>query len=897
MDDLDHSIHIAEYDWRSFYDDSEECDLLQASLAYPDDSGLSDSEDSGNFNTIQQETSKSAEESCAGGTQLPGRPVQSDATCMKRGEICVGCPDRNAIPTASAHKEVTQEILAETSDSSATPPQTDSLSNYTSRGRETLSKDEATQMTGDLKSTKKPDLLSYKEAAPSLSGPEPTAREAEKERWFVTVNDNPARRRGRPASVKKKLKPNKTGERENVQNADLKQEQEQSKDAPSNQSEESGDLSEETVISQTVAVMSRDQSEPGSSADTSYDSFSPSPTVLERLQCSGLQDGAEFSSTGSWDSDSYLSAAESVEGAQHPPQDCLSKHLPLQCALSPTCDSQDFGLTLSSDATAANCEGCNTPAPPSAEVPDPNVPSGDDTCSETRPPPLLSAGSQEDQLGSLPGLDSTLSSAADNPETFAKAAGQARPVYAISAFWNEVEKLTINDILQVRMGRSSRLFDEIGMPNACGPPTDPGNLADALESTMIDTSDTADSDYFTQPDESKPDRSVCEFSTSDFEEESWQFASASTNPSPDLQSRTQQSDSPFLLDEDGSTDSEGRETPVTPDQSFDSQDFQSLLSWPRRMTKSRSVYNIQPLGTEELLPLPFLSTDKSILPLSTRQPLEAFLSHTDLQDYRISFPEIFEYFFTEYDNTESQFLTVRDPEDIFVSPVFRPSLFAFREDPASLQCSTEKPIPIFSCSHPTVRDLTFPNARVFLSADHEEAVRVSPMKLVSHSFIQAGAHRSSGAAGVGGSHCWKTFLSLRKIRFPGKGSICCSESGAWIFPVQSKELWIGGQNQAVALLSEGRVGLDFSQEFRELEEQQGVSETTWTTNREGIFSRVKQSDMCLVCIAFASWVLRSSNPEEADAWKAALLANVSALSAIQYLRQYMKMEHRPTDDL
>uniref|UniRef100_A0A3Q2QQV8 Uncharacterized LOC105933229 n=1 Tax=Fundulus heteroclitus TaxID=8078 RepID=A0A3Q2QQV8_FUNHE len=774
MDDLDHSIHIAEYDWRSFYDDSEECDLLQASLAYPDDSGLSDSEDSGNFNTIQQETSKSAEESCAGGTQLPGWPVQNDATCMKRGEICVGCQDRNAIPTASAHKEVAQEILAETSDSSTTPPQTDSLSNYTSRGRETLSKEGAAQMTSDLKSTKKPNLLSCKEAAPSLSGPEPTAREAEKERWFVTVNDNPARRRGRPASVKKKLKPNKTGERENVQNP---------------------------VISQTVAVMSRDQSEPGSSADTSYDSFSPSPTPLERLQCSGLQDGAEFSSTGSWDSDSYLSAAESVEGAQHPPQDCLSKHLPLQCVSSPTCDSQDFGLTLSSDATAANCESCNTPAP-SVEVPDPNVPSGNDTCSETRPPPLLSAGSQEDQLGSLPGLDSTLSSAADNPETFAKAAGQARPVYAISAFWNDVEKLTINDILQVRMGRSSRLFDEIGMPNACGPPTDPGHLADALESTMIDTSDTADSDYFTQPDESKPDRSVCEFSTSDFEEESWQFASASTNPSPDLQSRTQQSDSPFLLDEDSSTDSEGR-----------------------RMTKSRSVYNIQPFGTEELLPLPFLSTDKSILPLSRRQPLEAFLSHTDLQDYRISFPEIFEYFFTEYDNTESQFLT----------------------------CSTEKPIPIFSCSHPTVRDLKFPNARVFLSADHEEADRVSPMRLVSHSFIQAVAHRSSGAAGVGGSHCWKTFLSLKKIL--------------------SGTTWTTSRSR------------------------QCLSIFILLTDREGIFSRVKQSDMCLVCIAFASWVLRSSNPEEADAWKAALLANVSALSAIQYLRQYMKMEHRPTDDL
>uniref|UniRef100_A0A671XNV8 Uncharacterized protein n=2 Tax=Sparus aurata TaxID=8175 RepID=A0A671XNV8_SPAAU len=54
--------------------------------------------------------------------------------------------------------------------------------------------------------------------------------------------------------------------------------------------------------------------------------------------------------------------------------------------------------------------------------------------------------------------------------------------------------------------------------------------------------------------------------------------------------------------------------------------------------------------------------------------------------------------------------------------------------------------------------------------------------------------------------------------------------------------------------------------------------------------------MCLVCIAFASWVLKSSDPEAADAWKAALLANVSALSAIQYLRQYVKKRNPSRDD-
>lgn len=28
--------------------------------------------------------------------------------------------------------------------------------------------------------------------------------------------------------------------------------------------------------------------------------------------------------------------------------------------------------------------------------------------------------------------------------------------------------------------------------------------------------------------------------------------------------------------------------------------------------------------------------------------------------------------------------------------------------------------------------------------------------------------------------------------------------------------------------------------------------------------------MCLVCIAFASWVLRSTDPDAADAWKAGM---------------------------
>ena len=38
--------------------------------------------------------------------------------------------------------------------------------------------------------------------------------------------------------------------------------------------------------------------------------------------------------------------------------------------------------------------------------------------------------------------------------------------------------------------------------------------------------------------------------------------------------------------------------------------------------------------------------------------------------------------------------------------------------------------------------------------------------------------------------------------------------------------------------------------------------------RDGLHFALKQSDMCLVCIAFASWVLRSTDPQAVDAWKA-----------------------------
>ncbi|KAL7891463.1 hypothetical protein AOLI_G00009390 [Acnodon oligacanthus] len=78
-------------------------------------------------------------------------------------------------------------------------------------------------------------------------------------------------------------------------------------------------------------------------------------------------------------------------------------------------------------------------------------------------------------------------------------------------------------------------------------------------------------------------------------------------------------------------------------------------------------------------------------------------------------------------------------------------------------------------------------------------------------------------------------------------------------------------------------------------QQDHVQYTASISKRECLNFSIKQSDMCLVCIAFASWILKSYNPQSTDMWKAALLANVSAISAIQYLRKYVKKDATEDD--
>ncbi|KAJ8371036.1 hypothetical protein SKAU_G00110640 [Synaphobranchus kaupii] len=143
---------------------------------------------------------------------------------------------------------------------------------------------------------------------------------------------------------------------------------------------------------------------------------------------------------------------------------------------------------------------------------------------------------------------------------------------------------------------------------------------------------------------------------------------------------------------------------------------------------------------------------------------------------------------------------------------------------------------------------------------------------------------------------WRNPLSLRRMRFKGltgprEGSTSCvvvtaERQGRSVFSTICTESSVDFHG---AVSPQTPLYCLEEQIFRELAEQQRQYtdlQTAIAVPNSPLLS-LRQSDMCLLCIAFASWVLKTANPQDSDTWKAALLANISALSAIRYLRRYV----------
>ncbi|XP_057702441.1 uncharacterized protein perm1 [Corythoichthys intestinalis] len=552
---------------------------------------------------------------------------------------------------------------------------------------------------------------------------------------------------------------------------------------------------------------------------------------LPRMESEEFEDSVEVLTFESSGSETYLSAAESVdfldgESIENQPKECLSY---FSSSSLNSCNPIQWSRA---NITNTDCPGDQTYVEPKCdlaviesyvqhEVDPPRVQTGPHLCGNEGP-------------RAVP--DVVVTPVVEGPEAHAQASGRTPCVYAISAFWDEMEKLTINDLLQLRMARSplpNEMSDILSQSSSLVDPEE-HHLTDG---GLTDASDTADSDYFTQPDESKPDRSSWDFSVCDLEEDYWQFLGMSRNTSPDPIGKTQQVED----EREGSTRSQ---TPVPVE------DYCGQYLRPRSMTKNKSVRNVRALSTGDL-PLRSLvhsndkNSNKELMDSKEEGNLRSTIPAFSHENVLPSFPVSF----STHVPTQSNVICVYDPEGMSSAPE-DDMFFTFEHKLLPSQSHRWKPIPIFSCSYPSVTEITIPEwNNVFLRRDFLEEDTIPPFKIVSN------------ALRVAKLPIWKSSLALGKIRFPDKGSIWCKSSD--VLPAQG----------------------DMGRVSPSVREQQKIVGTMQKPVREGILSALQQADMCLVCIAFASWVLTSSDPESADAWKAALLANVSALSAIQYLRQ------------
>ncbi|CAB1452458.1 unnamed protein product [Pleuronectes platessa] len=265
--------------------------------------------------------------------------------------------------------------------------------------------------------------------------------------------------------------------------------------------------------------------------------------------------------------------------------------------------------------------------------------------------------------------------------------------------------------------------------------------------------------------------------------------------------------------------------------------------------------------------------------------------------YRISVSDIFQYLFGEYD-TETFFCPLISAED---------------------QTKGEQG-PICSYSRSACRNLQFPEAYEGFfassssddsSVESDEEDNCGPVRVVTRFTHNANSSQISTDiydhfftdSDLRENFFWKATLSFRNVHFsritvqkqtlPSSRTshVPVRQSGRSLQRTLYPSKALGNQDvmfpDPLLYHLEDRISRQQAlQPFR----NEGLQTADSNPRLDSLLLPLRQSDMCLVCIAFASWVLKTANPQVGDAWKAVLLANVSALSAIRYLRKYVKME-------
>ncbi|XP_016372699.1 uncharacterized protein perm1b [Sinocyclocheilus rhinocerous] len=888
MDDLDHSVLIAEQDWDCFCTESEECSVQQAKLAALDESGFSDTDDDKTFVHVSSVPTLTSPDQPCEEDSIEGQKQHQIGVCKlqhtSENSEFTEYPSPNSEPQNTRFAE-------QMSDAGANEPgATYEDSNLTEKlnlaklrgncenkdnGENKLSQATNTPVSEmSIEEIKHEKSIDGIEMLTKMTGCSTVAKK-EKERWFVTVNDSPVRLRVKdPTSVqkKRKKKPSKNFRQNNNTELDKETTERQitqDKFEQENISFYSPNIQNVLDIQDIKCILPTGSSE-GEEEKTSC------PISLKKESMTEMPEAKL-----------EKNPADSLNSLLTPKQMPQTIFKDLTGSLPQYCDHESAVYDkYDKSVVEMNCECQHTTDHLSHFNNDTEVESPRFILGASKPtaPSDTKEEKTEQQEPLGKSYNREESQETQSSSNSAKTSGPTPPIFAISSFWDEMEKLTINDFLQLRTANNKA---ESIIPEESSPVVtvnvhllDRGEMEskdDSLEDGLVD--DAADSDYFTHLDDSKPDRSSCEFSTySDFDEEFLQLLHASANPSPEPLEGKEQTQR--ILESGMDSESESNEmVKLCPESdpslhlySETEAEMQDIFLIAKE-DKNMNAFLQDHCSTRRSTPSPVLSISDILDNRCLQTLFEILRSDTEAEQHQSWIPDRSTLL------CFSQNLSVAETYDDFFSD-FEVGNFLF----PSIQVSTKSEktlVPIYSSSHSVVKDLEYPEVEEVIPLDCEdESAPIRVMRCAKPS-------ETSNICFI--TSTWRN-LSLRRTKLL-MGRTWCRMATSWGFPKTADTVYGYRTRTTSSSIAQPKLQELFleNQALGQVTEHQiRVGATVTGADRDRALFLLKRTDMCLVCIAFASWVLKSSNPQSTDMWKAALLANVSAISAIQYLRRYVK---------
>lgn len=844
MDDLEHSVVIAERDWESFYEESEECTVQQARLASLDDSGFSDTDDKIN----------STHEPVLDLQTKPDKPNEEpDPTALTQSEV-YDCKDVNPSEETSglgyntdsdrSAEQAAQISLGDVSSACACLTLDNSVSvkevSFTDQQLTTSDIKDFKEHNGNHRQdepdqairepiTSLPCIQDAEHAGSSegdttLKVPKSsTTPTKEKERWFVTVNDSPVIvkvKSGQKKGRKKKtsrvpVQPSIANERQcSVSNNEKEEVAEAMQDGQKLQNEFMQPLqtysksihlnpcpnhcSEEDCNNQEVVLVPIKEPEKFASLSKRSCTSEASSFTVEKTSCA-----VSFKFKDNLDVHT-----ETLEN--NPP---ASVNSPSALILSDT-NAQLQMDALVNDQSIANKPKSNT------QVPTPDHPmtnnlnhkahegSQDDVsrlileeCWTTTSLEMLQEQKYLTQMQEESKLPSQKTQDTGSQKNSLEAAVDPNcPIYALSSFWDEMEKLTINDILHLK---STHNTESVAAERSDAHLEDEGLLTskhDSLqESGLMD--DCADSGYFAHVDESKTDRSSCELSTfSDSDDEFLQILNTKGNPSPELQHVKEGTESFESLgyEFDLQIENECRDLKLSRQDGFE-----------RYLYPGAEVQNFFLASCQDSIWNPFE------LEVIRKTPILSICNTADNQSISASSEILTKEVMGagSSDRLSSTVVSIPFAQNLPVCEMYDDFLSDFEVGNFFFPSTQDKTVPIFSASHSVVRELVLPEVEE-LSFDPDFEEDNMPIREMTRFSSQSEMLTSpSGMPNLCLSMSqrgnWSSLFSLRRIRFIGKGSVWHHEVSSWIFPNEAKKAtsYVSGAQQAAPLMQAGNKSL------------------------------------------------------------------------------------------